>query len=109
MTPSCYTTRAMERIVVSIDTEGPFRATEAMADLRNVAETLFFPMRFVAFWDTQADGAHLCRQEELGRVCPHRLPLEDPQYEEYSATAERDMRATLEVSFQHAGVVIYLR
>ena len=50
-----------------------------MADLRNVAETLFFPMRFVAFWDTQADGAHLCRQEERGQECLHKLPSDDPQ------------------------------
>ncbi len=99
----------MERITVSIDTDGPFRATEAMADLRNVAETLFFPMRFVAFWDAQAGGAHLCRQEQLGRECPHKLPSDDPGYEDYSTTAQRDMRATLEVSFQPAGVVIYLR
>ncbi len=99
----------MERVSISIETEGAFRATEAMADLRNVAETLFFPMRFVAFWDTQADGAHLCRQEERGQECLHKLPSDDPRYEDYSATAERDMRATLEVSFQQAGVVIYLR
>ena len=99
----------MERVSISIDTEGAFRATEAMADLRNVAETLYFPMRFVGFWDSQADGAHLCRQEELGQECPHNLPSDDPSYEDYSVAAERDMRATLEVSFQHAGVVIYLR
>lgn len=99
----------MERIVVSIETGGPFRATEAMADLRNVAETLFFPMRFVAFWDAQADGAHLCRQEQQGQECPHRLPTDDPRHEDYSTAAQRDMRATLEVSFQPAGVIIYLR
>ena len=95
--------------MVSIETEGPFRATEAMADLRNVAETLYFPMRFVAFWDTEADGAHLCRQDERGKECPHKLPSDDPSYEDYATTAERDMRATLEVSFQPAGVRIYLR
>ncbi len=99
----------MERVSVSIETAGAFRATEAMADLRNVAETLFFPMRFVAFWDTQADGAHLCRQEERGQECHHNLPSDDPRHEDYSVVAERDMRATLEVSFQHAGVKIYLR
>ncbi len=99
----------MERVVVSIETDGPFRATEAMADLRNVAETLFFPMRFVSFWDEQADGAHLCRQEQRGEACPHRLPPDDPGYEDYSTAAERDMRATLEVSFKPAEVKIYLR
>ena len=99
----------MERVTVSIETDGPFRATEAMADLRNAAETLFFPMRFVAFWDSQADGAHLCRQEQRGQDCPHKLPANDPRHEDYAAAAERDMRATLEVSFQPAGVVIYLR
>ena len=52
---------------------------------------------------------HLCPQEQLGRECVHKLPLEDPGHVDYAVTADNDMRAVLEVSFPHAGLTIYLR
>ena len=90
--PPCYTSRAMEHIEVSIRTDGAFRATEVIADLRNVAETLFNPMRLVGFWDQQAGGMHLCPQEQLGRECPHNLPPDDPRRVDYATTAGGEMR-----------------
>ena len=107
--PPCYTTRAMEHIEVSIRTDGAFRATEVIADLRNVAETLFNPMRLVGFWDQQAGGMHLCPQEQLGRECLHNLPPDDPRRVDYATTAGGEMRASLEIGFPHAGVFLYLR
>ncbi len=83
------------------------RASEIVADLRNVAETLYFPMKLAGFWDYQAD-MHLCPQEERRQECPHKLPESDPRYAEYTETLQRERRASLEVFFQHANVSIYL-
>ena len=99
----------MEHVVVNIQSDGAFRATEVVADLRNVAETLFNPFRLVGFWDEQAGGMHLCPQERLGRECLHNLPPDDPRRVDYAAAAATEMRATLEVSFPHAGVYLYMR
>ena len=99
----------MHHVQVKIETEGGFRATEVIADLRNVAETLFNPLKLVGFWDEQADGMHLCPQEQLGRECLHKLPQDDPRHVDYAVTADNDMRAVLEVSFAHAMVFLYLR
>ena len=99
----------MHHVQINIEVEGGFRATEIIADLRNVAETLFSPLKLVGFWDEQADGMHLCPQEQLGRECVHKLPLEDPRHEYYAVTADDYMRAVLEVRFPHAGLIISLR
>lgn len=99
----------MDRAEINIEAEHGFRATEVIADLRNVAETLFSPLKLVGFWDEQADGMHLCPQEQTGKVCPHKLPLIDSNHVEYSVTADTDMRAVLEVSFPHADLKIYLK
>ena len=99
----------MHHVQVNIQAEGGFRATEVMADLRNVAETLFYPLKLVGFWDQQAGGMHLCPQEQRGRECLHKLPTEDPRHVDYATTADDDMRAIVEVNFPHAGVVIYLK
>ena len=99
----------MHHVQINIEAEGGFRATEVIADLRNVAETLFNPLKLVGFWDSQADGMHLCPQEQLGRECLHKLPSEDPRHVDYVTTADDDMRAVLEVSFPHAEVVLYLK
>ncbi len=37
--------------------------------LRTVAETLYYPMQVVGFWDYQMD-MHLCPQEERRQACP---------------------------------------
>ena len=99
----------MNRVQINIEAEGGFRATEVIADLRNVAETLFNPLKLVGFWDEQADGMHLCPQEQLGRECLHKLPPENPRHVDYIITADHDMRAVLEVSFSHASLLIYMR
>ncbi len=63
----------MERVVVEIRTEGDYRGTETVADLRNAAETLYFPIRLVGFWDRRVD-MHLCPQEERQQPCPTDCP-----------------------------------
>ena len=97
----------MDRVVISIETDGGARASEIVADLRNVAEVLFFPMKLVGFWDHQA-GMHLCPQEERRQACPHTLAETDPARVDYAQTLQRERRAGLEVSFPHAGVDVYL-
>ncbi len=99
----------MHRIQINIEAEGGFRATEVIADLRIVAETLFSPFKLVGFWDQQADGMHLCPQEVLGRECLHKLPQQDPRHVDYVTTADNDMRAVLEVTFSHADLFLYLK
>lgn len=99
----------MHRVEVKIETQGGFRATEVIADLRNVAEILFNPLRLVGFWDDQAGGLHLCPQEQMGRECLHKLPQRDPRHVDYATTADDQLRAILEVNFPHAGLLVYLR
>ena len=99
----------MEVVEVVIKSDGAFRATEILADLRNVAETLYFPMKLVGFWDTQAGNAHLCPQERLGKRCPHVLPPSDPAHVPYALAVQRDLGATLEVRFPHARVSVFLK
>ena len=97
----------MNKVVIRIDTDGGARASEILADLRTSAETLYFPMKLVGFWDRQAD-IHLCPQEERREVCPHRLPETDPGYVEYTYTLQREHQANLEVAFPHAQITLYL-
>ena len=97
----------MERVVVQIASDGDYRATETVADLRNAAETLYFPMRLVGFWDTRAD-MHLCPQEERRQPCPHRLPEDDPGRVDYALQLQRGRGGSLEVFFPHAEITVYL-
>ena len=97
----------MERVVIEITSDGDYRATETVADLRNAAETLYFPMRLVGFWDKRAD-MHLCPQEERRQPCPHGLPEDDPARVDYVLQLQRDRGGSLEVFYPHAGVAIYL-
>lgn len=99
----------MNHVNVTIECEGGFRATEIIADLREVAETLFNPLKLVGFWDSQADGMHICPQEQLGRYCPHQLPATDPNHVSYTTTADEQMRAILEVYFAHSDLTIYMK
>ena len=99
----------MHNIQINIESDGGFRATEVIADLRNVVETLFNPLKLVGFWDDQADGMHLCPQEQLGRECLHKLPSNDPRHVDYVTTAEDYMRAVLEVSFSHSSLLVYMK
>ena len=98
---------AIDTITLAIATESDARASEILADLRTVAETLYFPMKMVGFWDYEAD-LHLCPQEERREVCPHKLPHGHPNRVEYVSTLQRERRASLELHFPHAGVKIYM-
>ncbi len=97
----------MNKVTIRIDADGDIRASEILADLRTAAETLFFPMRQVGFWDYQAD-IHLCPQEERRQPCPHNLPAEHPSRTEYASTMQRERRASVQVVFPHANVDIFL-
>ena len=99
----------MEHVIVDITTPGGFRATEIMADLRNVAETLYAPLRPVSFWDVTAGDAHLCSYQNQGQECPHLLLADNPQHVSYVNTIESEMNGILEVFFPQAQVYIYLR
>lgn len=98
----------MQRVVITIDTADDVWPTEAMADLRNVAENLYHPLREVGFWDVNAEDAHVCRFLALGKTCPHMLDESDPDWISYPQTVEQEMRGTLEVYFPHANVYVYL-
>ncbi len=98
---------AIDNITLAIETESDARASEILADLRTVAETLYFPMKMVGFWDYEAD-IHLCPQEERRQLCPHKLPANHPDHVEYVSTLQRERRASLELHFPHAGVKIYM-
>jgi len=100
---------AVWTIRVNVEENEVFNASQILADLRMVAETLFHPMRLVGFWDGLANGMHLCPHEGRKMRCPHKLPHDDPSFVEYSRTAEREMDASLEVVFPHAQVHIYLK
>ena len=98
----------MNTVNVTIEPNAPYRATEIIADLRNVAEGLYLPMKLVGFRDSRAD-IHLCPQEERRESCPHKTPDGSFDPASYARSLERERQAILEVVFEHAGVGIYLR
>ena len=98
----------MKTVNITIEPNAPYRATEIIADLRNVAESLYFPMKLVGFRDARAD-IHLCPDEERRKSCPHRTPEGSLDLASYSRSLERERQAILEVAFEHAEVSIYLR
>ena len=98
----------MDTLEIGFQGTKGFRPTEIVADLRNVVEVLFFPMRMVGYWDDPSSD-HLCPQDKLHQPCPHVLPLEDPRHVNYVTTVERDLSAALRVRFPHAEVDFYLR
>ncbi len=97
----------MDRVTVNIETQGGLRASEIIADLRSAAETLYYPMTLVGFWDYRAD-MHLCPQEERRETCPHTLPEDDPRRVDYRMTMQRERQGNLEVVFPHAGIAVFL-
>ena len=98
---------AIDRVTVAIEIDGDARASEILADLRGVAETLFYPMKLVGFWDYKAN-LHLCPQEERRKPCPHNLPGDHPSRIDYVSTLQRERRASIELHFPHAEITIYL-
>ena len=97
----------MQRVEIAVKTRSGYRASEMMADLRNAAELLFFPMRSVGYWDLSSSD-HGCPQAQLGHTCPHLLPPEAPGFVDYLVTVERDLDGVLDIFFPHARVHIYL-
>lgn len=97
----------MNRVTVSIETDSGIRPSEIVADLRSAAETLYYPMTVVGFWDYRLD-IHLCPQEERRMPCPHRLPCGHRGRVDYRATMERERQANLEVFFPHADIALFL-
>ena len=97
----------MDQIIIALETQSETRASEIPADLRNVAETLFYPMKLVGLW-TNNPEMHMCPQEERNQSCPHNLPLESAEHISYSETLQREKQANLEVIFPHAETKIYL-
>ena len=97
----------MTKVTVDIHADGDFRATEIVADLRNTAEILYFPMRCVGFWDGPT-GGHICPQLQRNKECPHREWSTAAALEEYRRTVENQLRGVLEVVFPHADVRIFL-
>ena len=98
---------SIQRATVRIETESSFRPSEIMGDLRIVAETLYFPMRLVGFWDEAAD-THMCPETEADKPCPHALEEGEPGYVPYFRSMQRYKRAAIEVTFPHAGVRMFL-
>ncbi|MCX6020634.1 MAG: hypothetical protein NTZ05_02685 [Chloroflexi bacterium] len=98
----------MEHITVHFETESPFRATEIAADLQNVAQALYHPLRAVTYYDA-SNGDHNCLPQRRGLPCLHNLPPDAPDFEDYDEAAARDFRARLRVDFPHAKVRVYLR
>lgn len=98
---------AIDKVTLTVETDGDARASEIIADLRSVAETLYYPMKLVGFWDHRAD-MHLCPQEERRENCPHNLPVDHPNRVEYVSTLQRERRASIELNFPHAGITIFL-
>ena len=97
----------MDQVTITLETQSETRASEIPADLRNVAETLYYPMKLVGLWTTNPK-MHICPQEERNQPCPHNLPVGSPEYISYSETLQRERQANLEVIFPHAETKIYL-
>ena len=68
--PSGGRTDTLARIAVNLDGPAEYRGTEIIGDLRVIAETLYYPFKFVGFWDGQT-GNHLCPQTQAGEACWH--------------------------------------
>lgn len=98
----------LAKVTIRIETESVFEGSGIIADLRNVAEALFHPLRMAGYWDGQS-GDHLCPQTTKRLGCPHELPAGDPSHIPYEQTVEDDLKGVLDVSFPHANVWVYLR
>ena len=98
-------TDSLARISVNLDGPPQYRGTEIIGDLRSVAETIFYPFKFVAFWDGQT-GNHLCPQTQAGRPCAHAASGDGRAA--YAMTVEDEMAGELEVLFPHADLSIFL-
>ena len=96
----------MDRVEITITTGSGYRPTEIVADLRNAVESIYFPMKAVAYWDVRSKD-HRCPQSLLGKGCPHVLPPDDPRYVAYEKTVE-DLDGVVDVYFPHGQVHVYV-
>ena len=96
---------ALEIINVSVEGSGIYRGTEIVADLRNVAETLFHPFRSIGFWDKKS-GEHLCAELLKREECIHEANSKG--LDKYRKFLEEKNNAILEISFTHAEMSIFL-
>ena len=103
--PSGGRTDTLARIAVNLDGPAEYRGTEIIGDLRVIAETLYYPFKFVGFWDGQT-GNHLCPQTQAGEACWH--PPGDDGLAAYAVAVEDQMKGELEVFFPHADLSIFL-
>jgi len=95
----------LAHINVQLETPPEYRGSEIIGDLRGVAETLFYPFKFVGFWDGQT-GNHYCPLGESGKECPHGKDADAKQ--SYAVTIEDELAGELEVDFPHADLTVYL-
>ena len=95
----------LAQIKVQLETPPEYRGTEIIGDLRGIAETLFYPFKFVGFWDGQT-GNHLCPMKEAGKDCPH--GTDDGAKSSYATTIEDELAGELAVEFPHADLTLYL-
>ena len=103
--PSYSRIDTLARIAVRLEGPSQYRGTEIIGDLRVIAETLYYPFKFVAFWDGQT-GNHLCPQTQAGRPCAH--SPDDAGRASYAVAVEDEMAGELEVLFPHADLSIFL-
>lgn len=97
----------MDNVDITFSGSRTYRATEIVADLRNIVEAVYQPMRMVGYWDVRSTD-HLCPHSAMRKLCPHTLPKDDPRYVDYLVTVRRDFNAALHVHFPHAQVHFYL-
>jgi len=97
----------IKTVVLHIETDGDYRASEIVADLRNTAEILFFPLKVVGYWDGPT-GDHLCPPASIGNQCPHVPSKKGANYTPYLKMIEEDLNGVLHVEFPHADVSVYL-
>ena len=97
----------MDQIKIKIDIIGSARPSEIIADLRSVSETLYFPMQMVGFWD-KLNNNHLCPSEQQLKKCTHIDSKEEISLINYQKSLSRERRASLQITFSHASIIIYL-
>lgn len=95
----------LARIAVRLDGPAEYRGTEIIGDLRVIAETLYYPFKFVGFWDGQT-GNHLCPQTQAGQLCSH--SADGAGRAAYALAVEDGMKGEMEVHFPHADLSIFL-
>ena len=95
-------------VEVNISTKSAFRPTEIVADLRNVAETLYHPLKLAGFWDERT-SEHFCLDENKGATCSHRTKEGMFSIESYLHDDRPLSKYTMIVKFPHARIWIFLR